>query len=92
MANELKKMREIRIAQVEMRKLLNNREKRNKTIRLGITPIWTADKENRSEVLEKLTKALIEGRAKVREYQKDLRRFKMTLKEVNRRYDLSKTK
>jgi multidrug resistance efflux pump len=90
MANELKKMREIRIAQVEMRKSLENRENANKAIRAEIAPIWTVDKAQRSERLENLTKALVEGRAKVRDYQKDLRKFKLDLKETNREYDLAK--
>jgi hypothetical protein len=90
MAKELAKMRSIRIAQVEMRKSLNNREEANKAIRAEIAPIWTADKEKRTERLENLTKALVEGRAKVREYQKDLRNYKAELKETNRQYDLSK--
>lgn len=90
MANELKKMRAIRIAQVEMRKSLNNREEANKAIRAEIAPIWTADKAQRSERLENLTKALVEGRAKVRDYQKGLRKFKLDLKETNREYDLAK--
>lgn len=90
MAHELAKMRSLRIAQVEMRKSLNNREEANKAIRMEIAPIWTADKEKRTERLENLTKALIEGRAKVREYQKDLRNYKAELKETNRQYDLSK--
>lgn len=90
MANELKKMRAIRIAQVEMRKSLENRENVNKAIRAEIAPIWTADKAQRSERLENLTKALVEGRAKVRDYQKDLRKFKLDLKETNREYDLAK--
>lgn len=90
MANELKKMREIRIAQVEMRKSLENRENANKAIRAEIAPIWTADKAQRSERLENLTKALVEGRAKVRDYQKGLRKFKLDLKETNREYDLAK--
>jgi hypothetical protein len=90
MAKELAKMRSLRIAQVEMRKSLNNREEANKAIRMEIAPIWTADKEKRTERLENLTKALIEGRAKVREYQKDLRNYKAELKETNRQYDLSK--
>ena len=90
MANELKKMRAIRIAQVEMRKSLENRENANKAIRAEIAPIWTADKAQRSERLENLTKALVEGRAKVRDYQKSLRKFKLDLKETNREYDLAK--
>jgi hypothetical protein len=90
MAKELAKMRSLRIAQVEMRKSLNNREDANKAIRAEIAPIWTADKAQRSERLENLTKALIEGRAKVREYQKGLRNYKIELKETNRQYDLSK--
>ena len=83
-------MRSLRIAQVEMRKSLSNREDANKAIRAEIAPIWTADKAQRSERLENLTKALIEGRAKVREYQKGLRNYKIELKETNRAYDLSK--
>ena len=90
MAKELAKMRSLRIAQVEMRKSLNNREEANKVIRMEIAPIWTADKAQRSERLESLTKALVEGRAKVREYQKGLRNYKIELKETNRQYDLSK--
>jgi hypothetical protein len=90
MAKELAKMRSLRIAQVEMRKSLSNREDANKAIRAEIAPIWTADKAQRSERLENLTKALIEGRAKVREYQKGLRNYKIELKETNRAYDLSK--
>ena len=89
MAKELAKMRSLRIAQVEMRKSLSNREDANKAIRAEIAPIWTADKAQRSERLENLTKALIEGRAKVREYQKGLRNYKIELKETNRAYDLS---
>jgi hypothetical protein len=90
MAKELAKMRSLRIAQVEMRKSLSNREDANKAIRAEIAPIWTADKAQRSERLENLTKALIEGRAKVREYQKGLRNYKIELKETNRQYDLAK--
>lgn len=90
MAHELAKMRAIRIAQVEMRKSLSNREDANKAIRAEIAPIWTADKEKRTERLENLTKALVEGRAKVREYQKGLRNYKAELKTANRNYDLSK--
>lgn len=91
MAKELEKMRSLRIAQVEMRNSLSNREDANKAIRAEIAPIWTADKAQRSERLENLTKALIEGRAKVREYQKGLRNYKMEIKSVNRHYDLSKS-
>ena len=90
MAKELAKMRSLRIAQVEMRKSLSNREDANKAIRAEIAPIWTADKAQRSERLENLTKALIEGRAKVRDYQKQLRELKYDLKSTNRAYDLSK--
>ena len=90
MAKELAKMREIRTAQVEMRKSLDNREVTNKAIRAEIAPIWTADKAQRSERLENLTKALVEGRAKVREYQKNLRELKHDLKATNREYDLAK--
>ena len=91
MANELVKMRSIRTAQVEVRTSLKNREEANKAIRMVIAPIWTADKEKRTERLENLTKALVEGRAKVRDYQKLLREFKVNLRETNRSYDLSKS-
>lgn len=91
MANELVKMRSIRTAQVEVRTSLKNRELSNKAIRIEIEPIWTADKEKRTERLEKLTKALVEGRAKVRDYQKQLREYKGELKATNRAYDLGKS-
>ena len=90
MAKELAKMRSIRIAQVEVRTSLSNREEANKAIRLEIAPIWTPNKEERSERLTNLTKALVEGRAKVRDYQKQLREFKNEIKTTNRAYDLSK--
>lgn len=89
MAKELAKMREIRIGQKEMRVSLKNREEANKSLREKITPIWTLDKEKRTEELEKYTKALVEGRSKVREYQKSLRDFKADIKATNRSYDLS---
>ena len=89
MANELAKMRSIRIARVELRKSLKNREEANKALRAEITPIWTADKAQRSEHLENLTKALVDGRAKVCEYQTALRKYKLELKATNRQYDLN---
>jgi len=91
MANELVKMRSIRTAQVEVRTSLKNREEANKAIRVEIAPIWTADKEKRTERLENLTKALVEGREKVRGYQKQLREYKGELKATNRAYDLGKS-
>lgn len=91
MAKELEKMRSIRTAQVEVRTSLKNREEANKAIRVEIAPIWTADKEKRTERLENLTKALVEGRAKVRDYQKQLREYKGELKATNRAYDLGKS-
>lgn len=91
MANELVKMRSIRTAQVEVRTSLKNREEANKAIRMEIAPIWTADKEKRTERLENLTKTLVEGRAKVRDYQKQLREYKGELKATNRAYDLGKS-
>lgn len=89
MAKELAKMRDIRTKQVEVRTSLKNREEANKSIRVEITPIWTAEKEKRSDRLKDLTKALVDGRAKVREYQKQLCEFKHDLKATNRAYDLS---
>ena len=83
-------MRSIRIAQVEMRKSLNNREEANKSLREKITPIWVLEKEKRTPELETYTKSLVEGRAKVNEYQKQLGEFKHELKAINRAYDLSK--
>lgn len=91
MAKELEKMRSIRTAQVEVRTSLKNREEANKAIRVEIAPIWTADKEKRTERLENLTKALIDGRTKVRDYQKQLREYKGELKATNRAYDLGKS-
>lgn len=46
--------------------------------------------KKRSERLENLTKALVEGREKVRNYQKQLKEFKAELKATNRNYDLAK--
>jgi hypothetical protein len=91
MANDLTTMRTIRTKQVEVRTSLKHREEANKALREKITPIWTAEKEKRTEEFNKLTKALIEGREKVRGYQKDLRELKMEIKSVNRHYDLSKS-
>lgn len=89
MAHELAKMREIRTKQVEVRNSLKNREEANKVLRMKITPIWVLEKEKRTPELETLTKSLVEGRAKVNEYQKQLCEFKHDLKATNRAYDLS---
>lgn len=89
MARELTKMREIRTKQVEVRASLKNREEANKVLRMKITPIWVLEKEKRTPQLETLTKSLVEGRAKVNEYQKQLCEFKRDLKATNRAYDLS---
>ena len=88
--SSIKMMRLVRGAQVKVRTSLKNREEANKALRVKITPIWTLEKEKRTEELETLTKALVDGRAKVREYQKDLKGLKYKLKETNRDYDLSK--
>lgn len=90
MANELAKMRSIRTRQVEVRNALKHREDKNKKLREQITPIWTLEKEKRTTELETLTKSLVDGRAKVRDYQKELRTIKEGIKETNRAYDLSK--
>jgi hypothetical protein len=90
MAKEFVQMRSIRETQRIMRETLKNRESTNKAIRAEITPIWTADREKRSKRLEELTNALIEGRAKVNKYQKDLRELKYELKSINRAYDLKR--
>lgn len=83
-------MREIRTRQVETRKALKNREEANKALRVKITPIWTLEKDKRTKELETLTNALIDGRARVRSYQRQLRVFKTDLKATNRDYDLAK--
>ena len=90
MAHELAKMRDIRTKQVEVRTSLKNREEANKVLRMKITPIWVLEKEKRTSELETLTKSLVEGRAKVNEYQKQLCDYKRELKATNRAYDLSK--
>ena len=90
MAHELAKMRDIRIKQVEVRTSLKHREEANKSLREKITPIWVLEKEKRTPELETYTKSLVEGRAKVNEYQKQLGEFKHELKAINRAYDLSK--
>ena len=92
MAQELTKMRFIRFGQKELRVSLKHREESNKSLREKITPIWTADKEKRTPELEALTKSLVEGRKKVREYQDNLRHLKREMRDTNRAYDLSKVK
>lgn len=82
-------MREIRIQQKDIRVSLQKREERNKQLREQITPIW-ADPCKEYEVYQ-LSKELIKGRAKTKNYQKLLREFKVNLKETNRSYDLSKS-
>ena len=88
MAKELETMRETRIKQKNIRISLKNREESNKKLRAQITPIWT-DRERDAEV-QGLSKELVKGREKVRNYQKQLREFKETIKETNRAYDLYK--
>lgn len=90
MAKEIEKMRSIRVRQIDTRNALKHREEKNKELRVKITPIWTLEKEKRTAELETLTKALVEGRAKVRDYQKELRVLKEGIKETNREYDLAK--
>lgn len=90
MANELTKMREIRINQHDVRVSLKNREEKNKNLREQITPIWVLEKDKRTEELTSLTKSLVDGRAKVREYQYQLGEFKRELRATNRAYDYSK--
>ena len=87
MAKELEKMREIRIQQKNIRISLQKREERNKELREQITPIW-ADPCKEYEVYQ-LSKELIKGRAKTKNYQKLLREFKVNLRETNRSYDLN---
>lgn len=89
MANELETMREIRIKQQNIRISLKKREEQNKELRSKITPIWT-DPCKEYEVYQ-LSKELIKGRAKTKNYQKLLRDFKTNLRETNRSYDLSKS-
>lgn len=87
MVKELEKMREIRIQQKNIRVSLQKREERNKQLREQITPIWT-DPCKEYEVYE-LSKELIKGREKTKNYQKTLREFKVNLRETNRSYDLN---
>ena len=89
MANELETMREIRTKQQNIRISLKKREEQNKELRSKITPIW-ADPCKEYEVYQ-LSKELIKGRAKTKNYQKLLREFKVNLRETNRSYDLSKS-
>jgi len=89
MANELTKMRDIRTKQRNIRISLKNREERNKELREKITPIWT-DPCKEYEVYQ-LSKELIKGRAKTKNYQKQLRELKEDIKATNRAYDLSKS-
>lgn len=89
MANELETMREIRTKQKNIRISLKKREEQNKSIRAKITPMW--DNPTKEYEVYELSKELIKGRAKTKNYQKLLREFKVNLKETNRSYDLSKS-
>ena len=89
MANELERMREIRIEQKNVRISLKKREEQNKSIRAKITPMW--DNPTKEYEVYELSKELIKGRAKTKNYQKLLREFKVNLRETNRSYDLSKS-
>jgi hypothetical protein len=89
MANELERMREIRIEQKNVRISLKKREEQNKSIRAKITPMW--DNPTKEYEVYQLSKELIKGRAKTKNYQKLLREFKVNLRETNRSYDLSKS-
>ena len=82
-------MREIRIEQKNVRISLKKREEQNKSIRAKITPMW--DNPTKEYEVYELSKELIKGRAKTKNYQKLLREFKVNLKETNRSYDLSKS-
>ena len=87
MANELEKMREIRIEQKNVRISLKKREEQNKSIRAKITPMW--DNPTKEYEVYELSKELTKGRKHVKDYQSKLRQFKLMLRETNRFYDLS---
>lgn len=88
MANELERMRDIRIEQKNIRISLQKREERNKELRAQITPIWT-DREKDAQV-QALSKELFKGRERVKDYQRTLKAFKINLRETNREYDLNR--
>lgn len=90
MAKELETMREIRTKQQNIRISLKKREEQNKVLRSKITPIWT-DPCKEYEVYQ-LSKELVKGREKTKNYQKMLREFKVNLRETNRAYDLNPSK
>lgn len=83
------RMSTIRAKQSVLRGTLENREAANATIRNSLTKMWPAKGEEKSKEVNDLISKLVDGRAKVREYQKQLRNFKVEIKEVNRAYDLA---
>lgn len=88
--NELKKMREIRIAQVGLRKTLKECEENNKSIRAKITPIW--DDKSKDDEVKVLTSELVKGRCAVRATQYALRELKHGIRLYNKVYDRKQKK
>lgn len=88
--NELKKMGELRIAQVGLRKNLQKYEESNKVIRAKITPLW--DDKTKDEEVSALAKELNKGRAVVRSTQIALHEIKRNLRMYNKVYDRKQKK
>lgn len=88
--NELKKMGELRIAQVGLRTTLKEREEQNKSIRAKITPIW--DDKTKDEEVKSLSVELVKGRAVVRATQYALRELKHGMRMYNKVYDRKQRK
>lgn len=88
--NELKKMGELRIAQVGLRKNLQNYEESNKAIRAKITPLW--DDKTKDEEVSALANELKKGRAIVRSTQIALHEIKRNIRMCNKVYDRKQKK
>ena len=84
-AKALRKIRDLSLAQVAIRKSLKDNEENNKKIRASITKLW--DDRSKDEEVSVLAKKLIVGRAKVRAYQYALRDLKLGKRHWNKCYD-----
>ena len=88
--NELKRMGELRIAQMGLRKNLQKYENNNKAIREKITPLW--DDKAKDEEVSALARELTIGRAVVRSTQIALHELKHNMRMYNKVYDRKQRK
>jgi len=88
--NELKRISELRLAQVCLRTNLQKQEDENKVLRAKITPLW--DDKDKDEEVSVLAKKLKKGRAVVRSTQIALHEIKHGIRKYNKIYDRKQKK